>query len=96
MGNGVSAGWQRPIWFSSCCWQWCGAKTASPLVLCMAAVGAGLLYDAVMIALGAVWEGPVHLAFSQLRFVSHGVLIPLLFPICAYALGAGRKVLGAV
>ena len=60
----------------------------------MAAVGAGLLYDAVMIALGAVWEGPVHLAFSQLRFVSHGVLIPLLFPICAYALGAGRKVLG--
>ncbi len=54
------------------------------------------MYDAVMIALGAVWEGPVHLAFSQLRFVSHGVLIPLLFPICAYALGAGRKVLGAV
>lgn len=33
---------------------------------------------------------------SQLRFVSHGGLIPLLFPICAYALRLNRPVVTGV
>lgn len=31
-------------------------------------------------------EGTLFQTLSQIRFVSHGALIPLIFPICAYAL----------
>ena len=52
----------------------------------------GLFYDALFISLGAfVKGGSVFKGLSQLRFVFHGVLIPLLFPICAEALGAKDK-----
>ena len=56
----------------------------------------GLCYDALVISLGSVLEGPVLAALSQLRFVSHGGLIPLLFPICAYALRLNRQVVTGV
>lgn len=58
-----------------------------PLYLLSALVTVGLLYDAFMLAMGSVvQDGAMFAAFSRIRFVAHGALIPLLFPICAYAL----------
>ena len=47
----------------------------------------GLVYDALILALGRHGAGgALFLPLSRFRFVFHGALIPLLFPICAYAL----------
>lgn len=68
----------------------CG-KGKKPLHLLTALVAFGLFYDALILALGGVMkEGPAFLLLSRLRFVFHGALIPLLFPICAYALDFNR------
>ena len=40
--------------------------------------------------------GGIPAALSQLRFIAHGVLIPLLFPVCGYALGLGKKAMKAL
>ena len=67
------------------------AKGKKPLHLLTALVCFGLFYDALIIALGStLGEGPLFLFLSRLRFVFHGALIPLLFPICAYALGFNK------
>ena len=59
-----------------------------PLPLLMGLITLGLLYDALILAVGGlVSPGPVLAGLSRLRFVFHGILIPLLFPICAYGLG---------
>lgn len=51
----------------------------------------GLFYDALILALGGVLrEGAALALLSRFRFVFHGALIPLLFPICAYALDFNR------
>ena len=64
---------------------WRGEK--KPLYLLTALVSFGLFYDALILALGGVMkEGALLLALSRLRFVFHGALIPLLFPICVCAL----------
>ena len=69
---------------------WRGEK--KPLYLLTALVAFGLFYDALILALGgAMKEGALLLTLSRLRFVFHGALIPLLFPICAYALDFNRK-----
>ena len=48
----------------------------------------GLFYDSFVLALGSFMpEGPALHALSRMRFVFHGVLIPLIIPVCAYALG---------
>ena len=63
------------------------SKTRSILYLLTGLVGLGLFYDALIISLGSVLQpGPLFTALSRFRFVAHGALIPLLFPICAYAL----------
>ncbi len=61
------------------------------ILLCMALITCGLFIDALGISLGSVLDGVVMTVVSRIRFISHGLLIPLLFPICAYALGAGKK-----
>lgn len=62
-------------------------KTKNVLFLLTGLIAFGLFYDALMLALGGVMSaGPVLMGLSRIRFVSHGALIPLLFPICAYAL----------
>ncbi len=71
-------------------------KSKSPMLLCMGLIAAGLFYDAFIISLGSVYTGPALVYISQLRYVSHGGLIPLIFPICAYALGARKPVLTGV
>ncbi len=57
-----------------------------PMMLCMALITTGLFIDALGISLGSVLSGTVMTVVSRIRFISHGLLIPLLFPICAYAL----------
>lgn len=61
------------------------AKGKKPLHLLTALVAFGLFYDALIIALGST-DGTLFWYLSRLRYVFHGALIPLLFPICAYAL----------
>ena len=62
-------------------------KKRQPLFLLVALVAFGLCYDALVQALGAaLGEGSALAFLSRFRFVFHGALIPLLFPICAYAL----------
>ena len=57
------------------------------LYLLTALVALGLFYDALILSLGTLMQGgPVLAALSRMRYVAHGALIPLLFPICAYAL----------
>ncbi len=65
-----------------------GKKMAAML---SAAVCFGLLYDALIMALGsAIGTGAALKGISQMRFVFHGVLVPLLLPICAYILDAKK------
>ena len=57
----------------------------------------GLFYDAFVLALGTVLPaGGLLLALSRLRYVFHGMLIPLIFVICAYALDAKGLVMKLV
>ena len=71
---------------------WRGWKrTKEPLYLLTALVVLGLFYDALILACGTVLrEGALLSALSRFRFVFHGALIPLLFPICAYALNFNK------
>jgi hypothetical protein len=57
-----------------------------PIVFCIAFVTFGLILDAAIIGLGAVLPENVLEAISPVRFIAHGFLIPLIFPICGYAL----------
>ncbi|MBR5093498.1 MAG: hypothetical protein IK095_00250 [Oscillospiraceae bacterium] len=62
-------------------------KTRRIGALLIALVAFGLFYDALIQALGAgLGEGSVLKGLSRFRFVFHGALIPLMFPICAYGL----------
>ena len=62
-------------------------RTKEPLYLLIGCVAFGLFYDALVQALGgALGEGSLLAWLSRFRFVFHGALIPLLFPICAYGL----------
>ena len=66
-------------------------KGKKPLHLLTALVCFGLFYDALIIALGSsLGEGVLFMFLSRLRFVFHGALIPLLFAICACALGFNK------
>lgn len=46
----------------------------------------GLILDAAVIGLGALLSAGILAAVSPFRFIAHGLLIPLLFPVCGYAL----------
>ena len=67
------------------------ARKKEPLYLLTALVAFGLFYDALILSLGTVLPGgPTLEALSRMRYVAHGALIPLLFPICAYALNFNK------
>ncbi len=56
-------------------------------ILCL-----GLFYDSLILASGAFLPyGPLLKTLSQFRYILHCVLIPLLFPICAYSFKAKPK-----
>lgn len=63
-------------------------KTKNILFLLTGILTFGLFYDAFILALGTfMTEGPLLQALSRLRYVLHGTLIPLIFPLCIHALG---------
>lgn len=65
------------------------AKTKNILFLLSGILTVGLFYDAMILALGSVLrEGALLMGLSRLRYVLHGMLIPLIFALCAYALNA--------
>jgi hypothetical protein len=71
-------------------------KDKSLMTLCMLLIDIGLFIDALFIVLGAVVPGGLPEGVSRIRFVSHGVLIPLMFPIGGYALKLKGKYIKAV
>ena len=66
-------------------------RTKNALYLLSGLIVFGLFYDAFILALGGViTNGSLLEKLSRARFVCHGALIPLIFPICAYALNFNR------
>ena len=59
-----------------------------PIVLCMTFITIGLFIDALFISLGTLLPIGLLTTISPIRYIAHGVLIPLLFPIAAYGLKA--------
>ena len=66
------------------------------ILLLMAVVSLALCYDAAVLACGGFLPNGILRPLSQVRFVLHGACIPLLLPICAYALGWKRGALKTV
>ncbi|MBO4819334.1 MAG: hypothetical protein J5528_04260 [Firmicutes bacterium] len=66
-----------------------------PMFLCMALICLGLVIDALVITSGILLGGAL-LPLSRLRFVAHGVLIPLILPICGYALDAKKGLMKVI
>lgn len=66
------------------------SKNKNPMVLCMGLITIGLFIDALFISLGTVLPENVLAVISPIRFISHGILIPLLFPIGAYGMDAKK------
>ena len=57
-----------------------------------AAISAGLVIDAAIIGLGVVLgEGTLLAGMSQVRYILHGILVPLMVPIAFYAYGMRRR-----
>lgn len=64
------------------------------IALLVAILCIGLFYDSLILTLGAVLPyGGLLKGLSQLRYVLHAALIPLLLPICALALTEKEKVI---
>lgn len=60
-------------------------KAGQPISFCSAVLTVGLILDATIIGLGTMLSAQILETISPIRFVAHGLLIPLLFPICAYS-----------
>lgn len=71
-------------------------KDKRPIIICMILVDFGLLVDALLINLGGFFDGGLPEPVSRLRFILHGMLIPLIFPICGYSLKLKRKVMSVI
>ena len=63
-----------------------GKKKKQPLAFWAGVLTLGLILDAALIGLGTTLPADVLRAVSPVRFIAHGLLIPLLFPVCGYAL----------
>ncbi len=64
--------------------QWQEERRIAALLTLL--VTLGLIFDAAVIGLGAFLPAGILRTLSSVRFIAHGLLIPLLFPICGYAL----------
>ncbi|MBR1813968.1 MAG: hypothetical protein IJ773_09120 [Lachnospiraceae bacterium] len=71
------------------CWQ----RKKQPIALLAFLVTIGLILDAAIIGLGSTLNAHTLQAISPIRFIAHGLLIPLLFPICGYALNLKKPVM---
>ncbi len=72
------------------------AKKKSRIALLSGVLTLGLVLDAAIIGLGSSLSAETLAAISPARFIAHGILIPLLFPICGYALNLKRPVMTIV
>lgn len=68
------------------------ALSKAPMVLCMALVTVGLLFDGAVILLGRWLPEGLLTGLSMGRYLFHGLCMPLLFMITVYALVAQGKV----
>ena len=68
-------------------------KKKQPIALLSFLVTLGLILDAAIIGLGSCLSEGVLKAISPVRFIAHGLLIPLLFPLCGYALNLKKPVM---
>ena len=66
-------------------------RAKAPLVLCMALVTAGLLFDGAVILLGRWLPEGLLKWLSMGRYLFHGLCMPLLLMIAVYALGIEGK-----
>ncbi len=71
-------------------------KTDRTMTLCVLLICAGLIIDAFFIAIGGLFEDGLPRNVSRIRFLAHGALIPLLFPISGYGLKLSNKVMGFI
>ena len=62
------------------------AKKKSKIARWSGILTLGLILDAALIAIGSVLTPEALRTVSPVRFIAHGLLIPLLFPIMGYAL----------
>lgn len=62
------------------------AKKKSPAVLLMALIALGLTFDGAVMALGSVLPAGVLEPLSRVRYIAHGLLIPLNIALCGYVL----------
>ncbi|MBR2284838.1 MAG: hypothetical protein IJ874_10555 [Ruminococcus sp.] len=62
------------------------AKKQQPAILLAALIALGLTFDAAVMALGRVISPDILPVLSRIRFVSHGLLVPLNIAVCGYAL----------
>ena len=72
------------------------AKRKSKVALWSGVLTLGLILDAAIIGLGSVMPPETLQAISPVRFIAHGLLIPLLFPICGYALNFKKPLMTVV
>ncbi len=71
-------------------------KKKRVILLLMACMSFGLFYDALVLSVGNhLGHSALH-GFSRLRFVFHGMLLPLMLPICAEALDLPKPAKRAV
>lgn len=68
-------------------------KNKHTILLCMLLIDLGLFVDALFINLGGLLPSGLPEMVSRIRFISHGVLIPLMFPICGYGFKLKEKVM---
>ncbi len=67
----------------------------APMVLCMALVTAGLLFDGAVILLGRWLPEGLLRVLSMGRYLFHGLCMPLLLMITVYAMGGKGKIVKA-
>ncbi|MBR4461551.1 MAG: hypothetical protein IKS51_03110 [Erysipelotrichaceae bacterium] len=72
-------------------------KCVDPLPLLTGILCVGLFYDSLILSCGCFLQyGTLFHHLSQMRYILHCTLIPLLFPICAYSLTENKKVIRIV
>ena len=68
-------------------------RHSQPVALWSGVLTIGLILDAAIIGLGTALPESTLTAISPARFIAHGLLIPLIFPIFAYALKLKKPVI---
>ena len=56
------------------------------LIFLMGVLSFSMAYDAIIIGIGVFTAEPILRVFSRMRFVNHGLLVPLNLMVCSYAM----------